>query len=345
MSNIDVFNLFRGFPSRPAKGFADLFPTRFNGGMSSVPIRGAVLDLGSNTFKLLLAEQKGGVLRIAHEKAYPVRLGEGVAVTRRLQPLAVRRALKMLFFLQKKISTYGPSKVVAMGTGALRRARNRQTFLQPAAKILGQPVRILSGLEEGRLIALAARSLSKSPRPRYHIDLGGGSLEVIDSKSPKKPKIQSLDIGCVAVRDTLLPHQPPSPDEWMNARGKIEAALRKLARPGRPGQATFTGGTGHAYACLLRKKNVKARRLEDLPIRREELIRLILHLLPLSAREIARLPGMPQDRVSVALPAFLVLDEAIQRLRLSKIRVSTHGLRYGIWLAHLAKAPVRKIAR
>ena len=313
--------------------------------MSSVPIRGAVLDLGSNTFKLLLAEQAGGVLRIAHEKAYPVRLGEGVAVTGRLQPTAVRRALRMLSSLQKKISSYHPGKVVAVATGTLRRARNRQAFLRPAAKILRQSVRMLSGQEEGRLIALAARSLSKPPRPRYHIDLGGGSLEVIDSANPKKPKIQSLDIGCVAVRDTLLSRQPPTPDEWMRARAKIERALRKLPRPGRSAQATFTGGTGHAYACLLRKKNVKARRLENLPIRREELIRLILRLLPLSGQEIARLPGMPEDRVTVALPAFLVLDETIQRLRLSKIRVSTHGLRYGVWLAHLARIPVRRIVR
>jgi exopolyphosphatase/pppGpp-phosphohydrolase len=192
---------------------------------------------------------------------------------------------------------------------------------------------------------LAARSLSKPPRPRYHIDLGGGSLEVIDSANPKKPKIQSLDIGCVAVRDTLLSRQPPTPDEWMRARGKIEMALGKLPRSNRSAQATFTGGTGHAYACLLRKKNVKARRLENLPIRREELIRLILRLLPLSGKEIARLPGMPEDRVTVALPAFLVLDETIQRLRLSKIRVSTHGLRYGVWLAHLARIPVRRIVR
>ena len=313
--------------------------------MSSVPIRGAVLDLGSNTFKLLLAEQRKGVLRIFHEKAYPVRLGEGVAVTGKLQPDAVRRALRMLSLLLKKISPFAPDKVVAVGTGALRRARNRQTFLRPAAKILRQPVRMLSGKEEGRLIALAARSLSQPPRPRYHIDLGGGSLEVIDSQNPKKPRIQSLDIGCVAVRDTLLSRQPPSPDEWMRARRKIAAALRKLPRPNRSAQATFTGGTGHAYACLLRKKNVKARRLEDLPIRREELIRMILQLLPLSSKEITRLPGMPEDRVTVALPAFLVLAETMQRLRLSKVRVSTHGLRYGVWLTHLANTPVRKIVR
>jgi exopolyphosphatase/guanosine-5'-triphosphate,3'-diphosphate pyrophosphatase len=313
--------------------------------MPSAFTRGAVLDLGSNTFKLLLAEQAGGKLRIFHEKAYPVRLGEGVAVTGKLQPVAVRRALRMLSSLRKKISSFAPEKVVAVGTGALRRARNRLTFLRPAAKILRQPVRMLSGREEGSLIALAARSLSQPPRPRYHIDLGGGSLEVIDSANPRKPKIQSLDIGCVAVRDTLLSHQPPSPDEWMRARGKIEKALRKLPRPNRPTQATFTGGTAHAYACLLRKKNVKARRLENLPIRREELIRLILQLLPLSSKKIARLPGMPEDRVTVALPAFLVLDEAIQRLRLSKIRVSTHGLRYGVWLARLARGPVRKVVR
>ena len=58
--------------------------------MPSAVMRGAVLDLGSNTFKLLLAEQRKGVLRIFHEKAYPVRLGEGVAVTGKLQPTSIR---------------------------------------------------------------------------------------------------------------------------------------------------------------------------------------------------------------------------------------------------------------
>ena len=313
--------------------------------MSSVPIRGAVLDLGSNTFKLLLAEQRKGALRIYHEKAYPVRLGEGVAVSGKLQPASIRRALRMLSALHRKIVSFGADRVVAVATGTLRRARNRQAFLRPAAKILGQPVLMLSGREEGRLIGLAARALTAPPRPRYHLDLGGGSLEVIDSLHPKKPKIQSLDIGCVAVRDTLLPRQPPSPDEWMRARQRIGRALRKLPRPARPTQATFTGGTAHAYACLLRKKNVKARRLENFPIRREELVRLILRLLPLSAREIARIPGMPEDRVTVALPAFLVLAEAVERLNLSRIRVSTHGLRYGVWLAYLAAAPIRRIVR
>ena len=345
MSSMGVFNLFRRFPSRLAKGFADRAAGRFNARMPSAALRGAVLDLGSNTFKLLLAEQRKGVLRIFHEKAYPVRLGEGVAVTGKLQPASIRRALRMLSALQRKVLSFGADRVVAVATGTLRRARNRQTFLRPAGKILRQPVLLLSGREEGRLIGLATRSLTAPPRPRYHLDLGGGSLEVIDSLHPKKPRIQSLDIGCVAVRDTLLPRQPPSPDEWMRARQRIARPLRKLPRPARPSQATFTGGTAHAYACLLRKKNVKARRLENLPIRREELVRLILRLLPLSTGEIADLPGMPKDRITVALPAFLVLHEAMEWLRLSKIRVSTHGLRYGVWLAYLAPAPIRRIVR
>ena len=313
--------------------------------MPPAPFRGAVLDLGSNTFKLLLAEQARGVLRVFHEKAYPVRLGEGVAVTGKLQPTAVRRALRVLSSLQKKISAFGAEKVVAVGTGTLRRARNRHAFLRPAAKILRQPVLLLSGQEEGRWIGLAARALSRPPQPRYHLDLGGGSLEIIDSRFPGKPRIRSLDLGCVAVRDTLLPRQPPSPDDWIRARQKIAQTLAKIPRPGTLSQATFTGGTGHAYVCLLRKKNVKARRLENLPIRRPELVRLILRLLPLSAREIAKLPGMPADRVTVALPAFLVLDEAIGRLRLSRVQISTHGLRYGVWLRHVAPGPVRRILR
>jgi exopolyphosphatase/guanosine-5'-triphosphate,3'-diphosphate pyrophosphatase len=86
-------------------------------------LRGAVLDLGSNTFKLLLAEQTGSTLHIRHEKAYPVRLGEGVARTGRLQPATCRRALTVLTQLERKIRAFRPHQTVAVATGTLRRAK------------------------------------------------------------------------------------------------------------------------------------------------------------------------------------------------------------------------------
>jgi len=101
-----------------------------------------VLDLGSNTFKLLLAEQVGSILQIHHEKAYPVRLGEGVALSGRLQPSARRRALSVLRKLERKIRAFHPHQILAVGTGTLRRAKNAKSFLLPASKILKNPIRL-----------------------------------------------------------------------------------------------------------------------------------------------------------------------------------------------------------
>jgi len=308
-------------------------------------LRGAVLDLGSNTFKLLLAEQSGSTLRIHHEKAYPVRLGEGVARTGRLQPATCRRALTVLAQLQRRIRAFRPDETVAVATGTLRRAKNAKSFLLPASKILRFPIQLLSGHEEGRLIALAARSLSRGPSPRFHIDLGGGSLEVIDSLRSTRPRIVSLNLGCVAVRDTLLPQHPPSPDQWEKAIGTIRRSLKKIPAPSQKSLATFSGGTGHAYACLLNRKNMKARKLEGFPLTRTNLETLLLRVLPLSLRQLQVLPGMPSDRASVALPAFLVLRETMGRLKLSFVRLTTHGLRYGVWLDRLAPGPLSRILR
>ncbi|MCX6935644.1 MAG: hypothetical protein NTZ01_05575, partial [Verrucomicrobia bacterium] len=208
--------------------------------MPQPSIRAAVLDLGSNTFKLLLAEQTGSVLHISHEKAYPVRLGEGVASTGRIQTATCQRALLLLTRLQRMITKFQPQQIFAVATGTLRRAKNGKSFILPASRIIGKKITLLTGHEEGRLIALAARQLSPPPQPRFHIDLGGGSLEVIDSLRPAKPKIVSLNLGCVAVRDTLLPHHPPSDREWKNATTSIRKFLKKLPRPSGRTSASFS---------------------------------------------------------------------------------------------------------
>jgi exopolyphosphatase/pppGpp-phosphohydrolase len=149
----------------------------------------------------------------------------------------------------------------------------------------------------------------------------------------------------VAVRDTLLSQHPPSPHQWIKAFHSIRNALKKIPVPTRKSHATFSGGTGHAYACLIRRKNMKARKLEGFSLSLSTLESLILRLLPLSLPQLRALPGMPTDRASLALPAFLVLRETMLRLRLSRVQLTTHGLRYGVWLDSLAPCPIRKIVR
>jgi len=90
---------------------------------------------------------------------------------------------------------------------------------------------------------------------------------------------------------------------------------------------------------------MKARKLEGFPLTRTKLEALLLRVMPLSLKQLQALPGMPSDRASVALPAFLVLRETMEKIKLSFVRLTAHGLRYGVWLHWIASGPVKRIIR
>ncbi|MFH1067866.1 MAG: hypothetical protein V1746_08200 [bacterium] len=297
--------------------------------MVKKPIRGAVLDLGSNSFKFMLAEQCGGVLRVHKEKLWTTRLGGSVATTEKLQAEAIRRSLRVLQECRQHAEQFQAESFVAVGTSALRSASNRREFLDPARRVLGFPVRVISGKAEAELIYEGVAS-----HPRWQkeeivlLDLGGGSLEGMNGKKGRFASGKTLPLGCVRMRDLLLPRPPYAPDEIEKARIYLAQKLRPLARlaPSPCFKLLASGGTMTAL-CTMRHRS----ELEGCCLKRATMLRFLHQLAPLSLAQLKRAPRLQRDRADIIVPGLLTLLAAMDVLGKDALYCSTRGLRHGVW--------------
>jgi exopolyphosphatase/guanosine-5'-triphosphate,3'-diphosphate pyrophosphatase len=160
----------------------------------------AAVDLGSNSFHLVVAQYRNGQLVVIDRLRDPVQLAAGLDEDGRLDKEVVVRALACLKRFGQRISDMHASAVRVVGTSALRRARRRQVFLERARDALGHPVEIVAGREEARLIYAGVwQSLPVDGGNRLVIDIGGGSTELIVGRGARPLELESLNLGCVVV--------------------------------------------------------------------------------------------------------------------------------------------------
>jgi len=159
----------------------------------------AAVDLGSNSFHLIIARVRDGDLQILDREREMVRLAAGLGPDKRLTPEAMERAMACLTRFGELLRDLPPGSVRVVGTNTLRSARNRAELIGPAEQVLGHPVEIIAGVEEARLIYLGvAHSLPDAEGRRLVVDIGGGSTEVILGEGFEPVHMESLHMGCVA---------------------------------------------------------------------------------------------------------------------------------------------------
>ena len=162
----------------------------------------AALDLGSNSFHLIVARDNAGTIQIVDRHREMVRLAEGLSDNGTLSDVAIERALDCLGRIGQRLRTLPHHNVYAVGTSALRLAANSESFIKRAEDVLGHNIRIISGREEARLIYSAvSHSIESRQDKRLVIDIGGGSTEVIAGRSFKPVLYESLQIGCINVTE------------------------------------------------------------------------------------------------------------------------------------------------
>ena len=160
----------------------------------------AAVDLGSNSFHLVVAQHRNGQLVVIDRLREPVQLAAGLDDDGHLDKEAMNRALACLKRFGQRISDMHADAVRVVGTSALRRAKRRQVFLERARDALGHPVEIVAGREEARLIyAGVSQSLPTESGNRLVIDIGGGSTELIVGRGAEPLELESLNLGCVVV--------------------------------------------------------------------------------------------------------------------------------------------------
>ena len=178
----------------------------------------AAIDLGSNSFRLLIGQLSDSGLQPLYRDLQTVRLGKGLSQSSILAQDSIDLALTVLTDYKKKLTQYSPDYIRICGTAALRVAENSAEFILEAEKLLGVQIDVLSGEEEALLAldgALSALGNILSTNPILLIDVGGGSTELIyQSKHDDTPQIKSLSIGAVLLTE-IMNHDNIAPNEYL----------------------------------------------------------------------------------------------------------------------------------
>jgi exopolyphosphatase/guanosine-5'-triphosphate,3'-diphosphate pyrophosphatase len=162
----------------------------------------AAIDLGSNSFHMVLARLLNGQVQVIDERGEKVQLAAGLSPINGIAEDAQERALACLERFAQQLKGLEPQNVAVLGTNTLRAARNSYAFMQKANKVLGFPIEIISGVEEARLVYLGvAHTLADDDGKRLVIDIGGGSTEFIIGERFAPLKLESLHMGCVSYTD------------------------------------------------------------------------------------------------------------------------------------------------
>lgn len=311
----------------------------------------AAVDLGTNAFRLLIAELNDGVVvpRCVH-RLIP-RLGEGVGQTGRLSPAAIDRAVAALHEIRAVIDRYPVAWLIAVATSAVRDASNAKEFLERVTAEVGIAVEVISGDEEARRTWLGVRAGYRNSPPIDHavvVDIGGGSTEIIHVQGGTLVRTQSLNLGVVKLTERYVRHDPPRPDELAALDAAVRDALDAVAdrSPARGCAVIGTAGTVSTAAALhLNLSTYEPARIHDARVPRAAVESIARRLSGLSSAERRRLPTLERGREDVIVAGLAILRRILDVCGADEVRVSEYGLREGLivdWVERRHASPQRR---
>ena len=295
----------------------------------------ASIDLGTNTCLLLIADvdSAGRVTRTVEDHARVVRLGQGVDREKKLAPEAIARTLACLKDYSARVCAQGfdPAQTVAVATSQARDARNGAEFFAEVEKETGFKFRILSGDEEARGTFEGALLPGMDPARVAVIDIGGGSTELMACAGG-----QSLDLGSVRFTERYLRSDPVTDAEFWACEAEIDRMLGALKswRAGLPEDTELVAVAGTATtlaAWFLELPEFEAAKIDGAWLTRGDLHRMVEELKWRSVAERRELTGIEAGRADVLLAGALILWRTHEVLGFAGCRISTRGLRYGVF--------------
>jgi exopolyphosphatase/guanosine-5'-triphosphate,3'-diphosphate pyrophosphatase len=289
----------------------------------------AAVDLGSNSFHLLVG-------RIVDGQVYPLdtlreqtQLGAGLTADKRLDRASQARALEVLAQFRERLRGLPRDAVRAVGTNALRVARNSPAFLREARETLGFPIEVIAGREEARLIYLGvAHALPPAEDKRLVVDIGGGSTELIVGQGLKPKLMESLYMGCVSSSLKYFPEGRVDKRSLkaavLEARQELAAVSRRYRRAGWQ-EAVGSSGSARSIESILVDNNWASH-----GITRAGLDKLWDLLLDVGRADPDRIPGLRSARAPVLPGGFAIMYAVFEELDIEEMAVSEAALRHGV---------------
>lgn len=307
--------------------------------------RRAVIDVGTNSVKLLVADVKGRDIIPIQEESRQTRLGQGFFETHRLMPEAIANTADAVAKFAAQARALNAMSLRVIATSAARDATNTADLIAAIEKVAGVPLEIITGDQEADWAFHGVTTDAELAQvPLLILDVGGGSTEFILGQGEHKHFRQSFRVGTVRLLETIPHSDPPTREELAETRQwlreffaeKIRPALlpalereKQLCAARTPIALIGTGGTPTILARIEgRLETYERSTIERTYLSLERVRWHAEHLwsLPLAKRE--GIVGLPRKRADVILPGVLIFEAVMEQFGFQELRVSTRGLRF-----------------
>lgn len=290
----------------------------------------AAIDLGSNSFHLLVATIKMGQLQQIDKVKQMVRLAAGLDKHKNISSEKLESAYQCLRMFAQRIHNIPEENIKIVGTNTLRIAKNADRFLNQAEQILGREVAIISGREEARMLYLGvAQTMSERMSKKLVMDIGGGSTEIIIGKGFEALKRESLHMGCVSFTQRYFGNGKINLKKWNKAHTQAMQELLPIAKSYRQKlwqHAIGASGTMRAAATILHHNELAQSGINYNGI--EQLIERCLQHGSIEALQ--NLPGLSERRRPVFIGGLAIIKALMDTFSIEHINVSTGALREGL---------------
>lgn len=288
----------------------------------------AAVDLGSNSFHMVIARVVNGALQVLGRLKQRVHLADGLDQHQRLSEESMARGLACLALFAERLQGFPTENVCIVGTHTLRQADNAQEFLKRAAKVIPYPIEIISGHEEARLIFMGVAHTQPEKGRKLVIDIGGGSTELVIGEDFSPLLVESRRMGCVSFAQQFFADGVISAAGFQRARLAAVQKLENMAWQYRiQGWDAALGASGSikaAYEVLV------AMGEKDGLLTPARLAMLCDEVLRYGHVDRLHLPGLSEDRRQVFVPGLAILCGVFDALAIKQLRLSDGALREGM---------------
>jgi exopolyphosphatase/guanosine-5'-triphosphate,3'-diphosphate pyrophosphatase len=293
----------------------------------------AVVDIGSNSTRLLVADVRDGSVTELDRRTAVTRLGEGVDASGRLGDAPQERVFATLAEYAEAIERHHSEQRVAVMTSAVRDAANGAEFAAAVRERFGLDARTLTGDEEARLTYLGATAGRNDEAPRLLIDIGGGSTELVLGVRDRVEFHVSTQAGVVRHTERYLASDPPRPEELealaADVRGLLEAAVPDPASLGARAAVAVAGTATSCAAIDLELDPYDPGQVEGHVMSLDRLGGLLSRLSSMPLAERRTIPGLHPDRAPTIVAGVVILALVLRHFGLDATEVSEHDILWG----------------
>ncbi|MDD2853484.1 MAG: Ppx/GppA phosphatase family protein [Desulfuromonadaceae bacterium] len=295
----------------------------------------AAIDIGTNSIRCIVVEvdQQGKYTILDDEKA-TVRLGENIAASGAISPAAFARAVDAMSRLHKLIDGLKVSDVEAVATSAVRSASNGTELVSVLTRELGHEIRVISGEEEAELVARSVRhNFDMSGKQYMIIDIGGGSVEVMNAVANHVENCHSLELGAVRMTDRFIKSDPVRSSETAQLRRHVRTEIKNAFTGDRPVVQTFVGSGGTITTLASMVMNMRRQTYSTshgFEVLRSEVVHLLAMLERKDINSLRNVPGLNPDRADIIIAGLIVIDELMKFFGANMLLVNERGIREGL---------------